>query len=157
MKVTRWLAACVAASAILLSGCGSSSTTTSSLELVSVDPVANAMDVPLTTCPTGSTGPCGGAITLTFNRLVVMQTVVVEITPLLSVNQRCPAAPAGVTGCPAGASTGGLFAGAAEGRPYPVWPWALGAALAGLGVGFALGALVLDRYIRRKYGGLRIY
>jgi hypothetical protein len=103
MKVTRWLAACVAASAILLFGCGSSSTTTSSLELVSVDPVANAMDVPLTTCPTGSTGPCGGAITLTFNRLVVMQTVVVEITPLLSVNQRCPAAPAGVTGCPAGA------------------------------------------------------
>jgi hypothetical protein len=38
-----------------------------------------------------------------------------------------------------------------------VWPWVLGAALLALCVGFALGALVLDRHIRRKYGGLRIY
>jgi Bacterial SH3 domain len=57
-----------------------------------------------------------------------------------------------------GATPGGtLFAGAADEGPNRVWPWALGAALAGLGIGFALGALVLDRYIRRKYGGLRIY
>ncbi|HEY0766705.1 MAG TPA: SH3 domain-containing protein [Steroidobacteraceae bacterium] len=41
--------------------------------------------------------------------------------------------------------------------PRRVWPWALGAALLALCVGFALGALVLDRHIRRKYGGLRIY
>jgi hypothetical protein len=47
---------------------------------------------------------------------------------------------------------------AAEGEsPRRVWPWALGAALLALCVGFALGALVLDRHIRRKYGGLRIY
>jgi hypothetical protein len=32
-----------------------------------------------------------------------MQTVVFEITPPLSGSLRCPAAPAGVTGCPAGA------------------------------------------------------
>ena len=56
-----------------------------------------------------------------------------------------------------GAPSGTLFAGAAEESPQRLWPWALGAALAGLGIGFALGALVLDRYIRRKYGGLRIY
>jgi hypothetical protein len=57
---------------------------------------------------------------------------------------------------PGGPPAGALFAGGEEG-PHRVWPWALGAALAGLGIGFALGALVLDRYIRRKYGGLRIY
>jgi hypothetical protein len=50
-----------------------------------------------------------------------------------------------------------LFATAEEESPRRVWPWALGAALLCLGVGFALGALVLDRHIRRKYGGLRIY
>ena len=52
---------------------------------------------------------------------------------------------------------GALFAGATQENPGRVWPWALAAALLGLGVGFALGALVLDRHIRRKYGGLRIY
>jgi len=50
-----------------------------------------------------------------------------------------------------------LFTGATEEIPRRVWPWALGAALLALCVGFALGALVLDRHIRRKYGGLRIY
>jgi hypothetical protein len=38
-----------------------------------------------------------------------------------------------------------------------VWPWALGCTIVSLCVGFVLGALVLDRHIRRKYGGLRIY
>jgi len=50
-----------------------------------------------------------------------------------------------------------LFAAAEQENPRRVWPWVLGAALLALCVGFALGALVLDRYIRRKYGGLRIY
>ena len=58
---------------------------------------------------------------------------------------------------PGGSPAGALFAGASDEGPLRLWPWALGAALAGLGIGFALGALVLDRYIRRKYGGLRIY
>ena len=50
-----------------------------------------------------------------------------------------------------------MFASGDEENAYHVWPWTLAAALLGLGVGFALGVLVLDRHIRRKYGGLRIY
>ena len=55
------------------------------------------------------------------------------------------------------APQGALFAAAEPDSARRVWPWALGAALLALCVGFALGALVLDRHIRRKYGGLRIY
>jgi SH3 domain-containing protein len=50
-----------------------------------------------------------------------------------------------------------LFTTPAEEPPARLWPWALGAGLLGLLVGAALGALALDRHIRRKYGGLRIY
>lgn len=39
----------------------------------------------------------------------------------------------------------------------PVWHWALGSFVVALGLGFALGWQTLDRRIRRKYGGLRIY
>ena len=39
----------------------------------------------------------------------------------------------------------------------PVWHWALGSSVIALGLGFLLGWQVLDRRIRRKYGGLRIY
>jgi hypothetical protein len=39
----------------------------------------------------------------------------------------------------------------------PVWHWALGSFVVALGLGFALGWSMLDRRIRRKYGGLRIY
>jgi hypothetical protein len=39
----------------------------------------------------------------------------------------------------------------------PVWHWALGSFVVALGLGFALGWQMLDRRIRRKYGGLRIY
>jgi hypothetical protein len=44
--------------------------------------------------------------------------------------------------------------------PEPVrsaWEWLVGAALLALAGGFVLGWRVLDRRIRRKYGGLRIY
>ena len=37
------------------------------------------------------------------------------------------------------------------------WPWLAGAAVAGLVVGFLLGWRTLDRRIRKKYGGLKIY
>ena len=39
----------------------------------------------------------------------------------------------------------------------PVWHWALGSFVVALGLGYGLGWQMLDRRIRRKYGGLRIY
>ena len=39
----------------------------------------------------------------------------------------------------------------------PSWKWVIGAALVALIVGFALGWRTLDRRIRKKYGGLKIY
>jgi len=67
------------------------------------------------------------------------------------------AAPAPAAQDAPSAPQGALFAAAEPESARRVWPWALGAALLALCVGFALGALVLDRHIRRKYGGLRIY
>jgi len=72
------------------------------------------------------------------------------------------AGPAGAPGDPAAppeeapAAAHALFDSADE-PPRRVWPWALGWSLGALAAGFLLGALVLDRHIRRKYGGLRIY
>jgi hypothetical protein len=69
-----------------------------------------------------------------------------------------PAAPApdAAPSDPGITQTGALFS-AGEERPRPLWPWTLAATLIGFGIGFGLGALMLDRHIRRKYGGLRIY
>jgi hypothetical protein len=51
---------------------------------------------------------------------------------------------------------GGLFAvPQTHGRPGWIWVWA--SALVCLGAGFALGWRALDKRIRAKYGGLRIY
>jgi Bacterial SH3 domain len=66
-----------------------------------------------------------------------------------------PAAPAAEE-TPA-APVNALFAMPEGGAPVRLWPWALAAAAAGLAAGFALGWRVLDRRIRAKYGGLRIY
>jgi Bacterial SH3 domain len=66
-----------------------------------------------------------------------------------------PAATPTPAGDPGGAAP--MFASDVEESAHHVSPWTLAAALLGLGVGFALGVLVLDRHIRRKYGGLRIY
>ena len=57
---------------------------------------------------------------------------------------------------PAAPAPGALFS-AGEERARPSWPWMLAAAVIAFGAGFGLGALALDRHIRRKYGGLRIY
>jgi len=66
------------------------------------------------------------------------------------------ATPRAATEDPAVAAPGVLFSGAEE-RGRPSWPWTLAAALIGFGAGVGIGALMLDRHIRRKYGGLRIY
>ena len=58
---------------------------------------------------------------------------------------------------PPAASPPAPLIGAAPEAPKRVWVWALCAALLGLLLGFALGWRTLDRSIRRKYGGLRIY
>lgn len=72
-----------------------------------------------------------------------------------------PAATAAPAAAPTAAEDPGgaapMFASDGEESAHHAWPWTLAAALLGLGVGFALGVLVLDRHIRRKYGGLRIY
>jgi len=74
-----------------------------------------------------------------------------------------PAAPASAGDAPPApaeetpAAAQALFDSGAEAPVRRVWPWALGWSLGALAVGFLLGALVLDRHIRRKYGGLRIY
>ena len=65
-------------------------------------------------------------------------------------------APAGAAEDAAAAPAAALF-NAGEEHPHTLWPWTLAAALIGFGLGFGLGALMLDRHIRRKYGGLRIY
>jgi hypothetical protein len=44
-----------------------------------------------------------------------------------------------------------------EAPARPAWHWALGSSIVALALGFALGWHVLDRRIRHKYGGLRIY
>ncbi len=41
--------------------------------------------------------------------------------------------------------------------PRGAWGWLAVAAVLALATGFVLGWRVLDRRIRRKYGGLRIY
>jgi Bacterial SH3 domain len=53
-------------------------------------------------------------------------------------------------------TTHGLF-GMPDTQRAPRWSWLWVSALACLGAGFALGWRVLDRRIRAKYGGLRIY
>jgi hypothetical protein len=67
-----------------------------------------------------------------------------------------PAAPRPAAEDPAAPAPGALFS-AGEERARPSWPWMLAAAVTAFGAGFGLGALALDRHIRRKYGGLRIY
>ncbi|MEP7243067.1 MAG: SH3 domain-containing protein [Gammaproteobacteria bacterium] len=50
-----------------------------------------------------------------------------------------------------------LFGGNSHTPNRPTWLWALGSSLVALALGFLLGWRMLDRRIRAKYGGLRIY
>jgi hypothetical protein len=64
---------------------------------------------------------------------------------------------AATAAAPDAPSPAAMFATPAPEGPRRAWPWALGSGIAGLGAGFVLGWRILDRNIRRKYGGLRIY
>jgi hypothetical protein len=57
----------------------------------------------------------------------------------------------------AAAAPAPLFSAAGEAAAPRVWPWAVLSAALALVVGFALGWWMLDRSIRKKYGGLKIY
>jgi SH3-like domain-containing protein len=58
----------------------------------------------------------------------------------------------------AAAASQGLFFTSRSVEPHRlVWPWVLGGSLLSLALGLALGVVLLDRHIRRKFGGLRIY
>jgi len=57
----------------------------------------------------------------------------------------------------AAAAPAPLFSAAGEATAPRVWPWAVLSVALALVVGFALGWWMLDRSIRKKYGGLKIY
>lgn len=54
-------------------------------------------------------------------------------------------------------ASGALFSPTREPQPHRLWAWVSVTALAALALGFALGWRTLDRAIRKKYGGLKIY
>ena len=62
-----------------------------------------------------------------------------------------PAAPRTAT------HNGSLFSDSGDPSPWPVWAWASGCSVIALALGFLLGWRALDRRIRQKYGGLKIY
>ena len=67
-----------------------------------------------------------------------------------------PASPAPAAADPAPGAVPMFSPQAASPAPRP-WAWITGSALAALPLGFLLGWRTLDRRIRRKYGGLKIY
>lgn len=90
------------------------------------------------------------------------------IAPTLAPGQAAPQSGAGTTAntdapgetnTPAdpGAHEPPYFMTPPDAPAHPVWHWALGSFMVALGLGFLWGWKTLDRRIRRKYGGLRIY
>jgi hypothetical protein len=78
-------------------------------------------------------------------------------TPANPATPAPPATPPAATAPPASIPDPTWFMTAPEEPARPVWHWVLGSSLLTLAAGFGLGWWVLDRRIRRKYGGLRIY
>ena len=70
---------------------------------------------------------------------------------------RAAAPPAAAPEAAAAAAPAPLFSAAGEAAAPRLWPWAVLSAALALVVGFALGWWMLDRSIRKKYGGLKIY
>ncbi len=78
-----------------------------------------------------------------------------EASAAASMRTPAPAAPAAAED-PVASASGALFS-APDTAPRRLWPWVGGATLLALALGFALGWRMLDRTIRKKYGGLKIY
>jgi SH3-like domain-containing protein len=78
-------------------------------------------------------------------------------TAVVDASAAAGAAPAPQAAEEPGSAPAPTLFGASEDHPRMLWPWTLATGLVGFGIGFGLGALMLDRHIRRKYGGLRIY
>jgi hypothetical protein len=78
-----------------------------------------------------------------------------QVAATAGIGHPAEAAPAAPEEPAAPAST--LFGVPSESAPRRVWVWVSLTAIAALGAGFALGWRTLDRRIRMKYGGLKIY
>ena len=78
-----------------------------------------------------------------------------EASAAASMHSAAPAAAAPTEDAEARAP-GALFS-APDSAPRRLWPWVGGITLLALTLGFALGWRMLDRTIRKKYGGLKIY
>jgi hypothetical protein len=74
-----------------------------------------------------------------------------------AASMRSPSPAAAVPVEEAAASAPGALFSAPDTSPRRLWPWVGGATLLALALGFALGWRMLDRTIRKKYGGLKIY
>jgi SH3 domain-containing protein len=76
--------------------------------------------------------------------------------PAASAPAAVAAAPGAAAEDAPAAAPGGLF-NVPDAQRGPGWTWVWVSALACLGAGFVLGWRMLDKRIRAKYGGLRIY
>ncbi len=79
-----------------------------------------------------------------------------EANAAASMRGTLPAPAAAPTEDAAVGAPGALFS-VPDSAPRRLWPWVGAAALLALALGFALGWRTLDRTIRKKYGGLKIY
>jgi hypothetical protein len=107
--------------------------------------------------PAVARSPAAGAAAPTAAAPTAAAPTAAAATAAAATAADSPAAPPPAAAEDPGNSSGMLFGGSAAEHPVRAWPWALGGALLGLAIGFALGVVLLDRHIRRKYGGLRIY
>jgi hypothetical protein len=79
--------------------------------------------------------------------------------PATATPAAVPAAPPAAGSPPSSATVrdAGFFLTPPDQPAHPVWEWVLAASTGTLALGFLAGWRALDRRIRRKYGGLRIY